>query len=448
MSGPSPVADVDRVREVLERELGVVATDVRRQTRWRPTWFVRGTRGSEQLDLVVRGERVDTRVLPLTHEMAFHAILLDHGIPVPQLHGYLPDLDAVVMDRVPGRPDFDDVPDSERDTVVDEYLQVMARVHALPVGPFDAAGILRARSPSEAGVVGHWHMEKIFRAAKCRPDPFMEFCLGWLHRNPPDSRGRETPVIWDTGQFHHDAGHLVAILDLEFGHVGDPMLDLAVWRMRDTLIPFGEFPRLYARYEELTGTPVDLVAVQRHHIGATIGNQLMFGPAVADPVPGTDLMNNMQWNSETNLHATEGLAEVLGVELPVVEVPEPRSTRRDKAFEHLVGTLRWLRTDDYLLQHDLRLAFRMARHLQRTNGIGDAVVEADLDDLAELLGSRPTTWEEGDQLLERFVLADAAVGRHDETLVRLFHRRNLRVHMQLGPAGSSMVRHLPTQSFA
>ncbi|MDT7549759.1 MAG: hypothetical protein QOE84_2153, partial [Actinomycetota bacterium] len=147
-------------------------------------------------------------------------------------------------------------------------------------------------------------------------------------------------------------------------------------------------------------------------------------------------------------HATEALAEVLGVELPVVEVPEPRSTRRDKAFEHLVGTLRWLRTDDYLLQHDLRLAFRMARHLQRTNDIGDAVVDADLEDLAELLGNRPTTWEEGDQLLERFVLADAAVGRHDETLVRLFHRRNLRVHMQLGPAGSSMVRHLPTQSFA
>jgi hypothetical protein len=331
--------------------------------------------------------------------------------------------------------------------VVDEYLQVLARMHRLDLAPFVEAGIMRAATPEESGVVGHWHMEKIFRAAKRRPDPFMEFCLGWLHRHPPQSHGREAAIPWDTGQFHHVDGHLVSILDLEFGHIGDPMLDLAVWRMRDTLIPFGDFDRLYDRYEELSGTPVDREAVQLHHIGATLGNQLMFGPAVADPVPDTDLMNNMQWNSETNLHATEALAEYLDIELPTVEVPEPRSTRQDEAFAHLVGALRGFSTDDYLLRHDLRLAFRMARHLQRTNQIGDAVVAADLDDLHDLLGSRPATWADGDADLERFVLADATTGEHDEDLIRLFHRRNLRIHMQLGPEGSKMVAHFPTQPF-
>lgn len=441
------IPSTERVREVLESDLGITVHAVRRQLRWRPTWFVDAEQDGQTMNLVVRGERVDTRVLPLTHELSFHRLLEDHGIPVPHVHGYLERLDAVVLERVPGRPDFEGTSTADRDTVVDEYLQVLARVHALPIEPFVRAGILRAPTPAESGEFPHWHMEKIFRQAKRRPDPFMEFCLGWLHRHPPKSHGRETPIIWDTGQFHHVGGHLVTILDLEFGCVADPMLDLTVWRMRDTLIPFGDFNALYARYEELTGTPVDLDAIRQHHVGATIGNQLMFGPAVADPVAGTDLMNNMQWNSETNLHATEALAELLDIELPTVEVPEARETRHSRASGHLVGTLRSLRSQDPELQHDLRLAFRMARHLVRADEIGDALAAADLDDLGPVLGYRPQSWQEGDEALERFVLADASIGEHDEALVQLFHRRNLRTHMQLGPDGSSMVSHFPTQRF-
>jgi aminoglycoside phosphotransferase (APT) family kinase protein len=442
------VAGIDQVAEVLHRELGVYVLSVRRQTRWRPTWFVEAAQDGVRRDLVVRGERVDTEVFPLRHEMAFHRILQDHGIPVPVLHTWLDELDAVVMEMVPGKPDFTGVPEADRDTVVDEYLQVLDRIHRLPVQPFAEAGIFRAGTPAQSGEAPHWHMEKIFRAAKRRPDPFTEFVLGWLHRHPPRSHGRETPIVWDTGQFHHAGGHLVAVLDLEFGCIADPMLDLAVWRMRDTLIPFGNFERLYRRFEEISGEPVDRAAVQLHYIASTLGNQLMFGPAVADPVDDTDLMNNMQWDSETNLHATEALAEYLGIDLPEVDVPEPRRTRQDNAFGYLVALLRRVSTDDDLLRHELRLAFRTARHLQRANEIGDALAEADLDDLHALLERRPETWQQGDAELERFVLADAAVGRHDEELVRLFHRRNLRVHMQLGPEGSGMVRHYPTQPFA
>ena len=46
------------------------------------------------------------------------------------------------------------------------------------------------------------------------------------------------------------------------------------------------------------------------------------------------------------------------------------------------------------------------------------------------------------------MLADTSTGEHDEQLVRLFHRRNLRNHLLLGPEGSKMVAHFPTQPFA
>ena len=103
--------------------------------------------------------------------------------------------------------------------------------------------------------------------------------------------------------------------------------------------------------------------------------------------------------------------------------------------------------DDAFLRYQLRGAFRLARHLQRFDEIGAAIVDADLDDLHRVIGHRPASWSAGETELERFVLADRDDGRHDETLLALFHRRNLRAQMLNGPAGSAMARHNPLQPF-
>jgi hypothetical protein len=275
----------------------------------------------------------------------------------------------------------------------------------------------------------------------------MEFCLGWLRRNPPDSKGREAPIVWDSGQFHHRGGRVLAVLDVEIGHIGDPMMDLAAWRMRDTVVGFGRFADLYARYEELTGEPVDIEAIRRHHFAFTLTNQLPLGAATRDPPPESDLMTNLQWCCETNLFATEALAELLDVELPTVEMPEPGRSRAAPALGQLVRNLGSVDVEDEVLRYRLRTSFRLARHAARVDEIGDAVSDADLDDLHRLLGDRPESWFAGEEELERFVLADAGVGRHDEELLAVFHRRNLRAQMLLGPAGSAMARHLPIQPF-
>ena len=441
------VASIEQVTRSVEKGLGCAVETVRRQTRWRPCWFVDAERDGERLELVVRGERVDTCVQPLAKEYAFHRLLERHGLPVPKIYDWRDDIEAIVMERAPGRPDFGGTPEAERDVIVDEYLQALARLHTLDIGPFVEAGVLRAASPEGSGELMHYELERLWRLRKRHPNPFMEFCLGWLHRHPPRSQGRESAIVWDSGQFHHHGGHLAAMLDLEFGHLGDPMADLAVWRMRDTLIPFGDFKALYRRYEDLTGKPVDLEAIKRHHFAATLSNEMIFGAAILDPVPATDLMNNMQWTSETSLHATEALAEYLELELPTVETPEPKRHRTANTFAHLTEALRDVGAGDEFARHEARLAFRTVRHLARADELGDAVVEAELDDLHRVLGKRPPSWWEGDEMLERFVLADTGEGRFDADLVWLFHRRNQRNHMQMGPPGSKMVAHYPTQRF-
>lgn len=437
------------VREWVERVLGGQVTGIRSQPRWRPHWFVDATIDGANRQLLVRGDRVDTTVFfPLRHEMGFQHLLYRGGIKVPKIYGWIEKLPAFVSECVPGRPDFVGMTPAERDVVVDEYLQELAAIHGLDVGPFIEAGIVHADRPEDSALIGMQTMEPIYRSLKVYPNPFMEFCLGWFHRHPPNSHGRLAPVVWDSGQFHHDRGHLVAVLDVELGHIGDPMMDLAAWRMRDSVLGFGDFPTLYDRYAEITGEPVDIEAIQLHHIAFTFSNALSFSHTLKAPPPESDYATNLQWCNETNLFATEGIAEYMQLELPSVEPIEARHSRIGPAHAHLARSLRSFETDDEFLRHQLRISFRLARHLMRFDEIGDAVLEANLDDIHFVTGHRPDGWEAGEEELERFVLADAAKGRHDEDLLWLFHRQNLRAQMLNGPAGSAMARHNPTQTFA
>ncbi len=440
--------ELERVTAWVEDHVGGTVLGVRRQARWRPVWFVDVECRGDTRTVMVRGDRTDAAPLfPLEHEMRFQQLLEEDGIPVPHVYGWIGDPRAFVMDVVPGENHFDGATPAERDAVMDEYMSILARMHAQDPDRYADAGIQRASTPEKSGLVGMEVYERGYRRTKQRPDPFLEFCLGWIARNPVDTRGREAPVVWDSGQFHHHGGRITAILDVELGHVGDPMMDLAAFRMRDTVLDFGDMNVLYGQYAKHSGAPVDMTAVMHHHFAFTLSNQLAFHAALAEPPPTTDYMTNMQWCSETNLFAIEALAEILGIEeLDAVDVPVPRRSPVAAAHEHLVRSLRSIDVPDEYQQHQLRIAFRLARHLQRFDEIGDVLTGSDLDDLHELLGRRPTTWQEGDAALEEFVLADA--GDHDVELLQLFHRRFLRYKLLVGPAGSAMATHHPIQKFS
>jgi aminoglycoside phosphotransferase (APT) family kinase protein len=423
-------ASEEAVRAWLEANVGPVV-HLERQPRWRPVWFADCEVDGAVVELCVRGDRTDfPGIYPLEHEMLVQRLLHERGVPVPAVWGWLDEPRAFVTDRVGGQADFSGCSDEQRDAVMDHYLEVLAEIHALDPAPFEAAGVQRD---------GMDAYRRWYRASKRRPDPFLEWCLAWLDRHPLDTGGRESLIVWDSGQFHHDGSKVVAVLDLELGHVGDPMMDLAAFRMRDTVIGYGDFRRLYERYEQVSGRPVDIDAVKHHHFAFTLSNQLAFHSALADPPPGSDFMTNLQWCNETNLFAVEAMADLLDVELGAAPpLPDPEVSPAAVPMRHLVESLR---SGEY----EQRRLFRLARHLQRFDEIGRACVEADLDDLAPLLGHRPATWQEGDAALEAFVRADG--GEHDLVLVHLFHRRLWRAHQLMGPAGSAMTTHHPIQRF-
>jgi hypothetical protein len=251
--------------------------------------------------------------------------------------------------------------------------------------------------------------------------------------------------VWDSGQLHQKDGRLIALLDVEIGHVGDPMMDLAAPRMRDTVLHFSDFAVPYDAYERAGGFPVDLDAVQLHHIAFTLTNELAFRNSLNDPAPDSDYMTNLHWCSETNLHAIEALGERLDIDLEPPEIPAAAPTRASIAHEQLIEMLRGTTIDDDYATYRLRVAFRLARYLQREHEVGRDLTKADLDDLVLLLGSRPATWQDGDAALEQFVLSDH--GEHDQELCNLFYRRQIRHKATLGPPGSAMAAHHTCQPF-
>jgi aminoglycoside phosphotransferase (APT) family kinase protein len=431
----------------IEQQLGGKVVSSARQARWRPMYFVDLERDGETMPLLVRGDRIDTVMMfPLEHEMLLQKLMFEHGIAVPRVYGWIDEPRCYVMDRIVGTFGFENETAEERASVMREYMKLLADCHKLPVQVFKDAGIAHADDPSQAHLFGARLMEEMqYRAYKQRPDPFLEFVLAWLKRNPPKQTGREAVIAWDTGQFHQKDGKLLAALDVEIGHIGDPMMDLAAFRMRDTIMHYGDIGELYRIYEEFAGEPVDLEAIKWHHLFFTLSNALAFHVSLAAPVPESDYMTNLQWVNETNLFALEAMAEYLDIELDKVAMPEPETTQVAVPFQHLVGSLTRIDAGNDFVQHQIRILFRLARHLQRWDQVGRAMEQATFDDVAALVGRRPSSWQESEQMLEDFVLADD--GAHDAPLIHLFNRKLNRALSMNGPVGSAMARHNPIQRF-
>ena len=310
----------------ISAHLGGEITAVSRQARWRPAWFVdvRRPDGSE-LPLYVRGERTDMApIFPLEHEWHIQQLLYEQGIPVPRVYGFCEDPKAIVMERVFGSVDFRGTPDDQRDSVMEHYAEILAQMHALDLEPFVRAGVERPALDIDAARTGMLAYERAYRSTKRRPDPYMEFCLRWLARNPPRHRVRPAMVVWDSGQIMHRDGRVVSLLDLELAHIGDALMDLAGLRMRDTVMGYGDLHTFYANYHKYSGHLVDMDAIEYHHFAFSFTTQLALQRALAEPTPESDMMNYLQWCSETNLFALESLAQFTGVTLDEVAMPEPK----------------------------------------------------------------------------------------------------------------------------
>jgi aminoglycoside phosphotransferase (APT) family kinase protein len=140
-----------------------------------------------------------------------------------------------------------------------ECGRCLARLHAMPIGPFRAFAELDDRTRP----LGYVETLAGLVEALEVPSPSFRLGLRWLSRH---ATAMPRPTCLVHGDFRNgnlivEAGRLVAVLDWELAHLGDPMEDLAwlclrTWRFgadENEVGGFGPFSFLREGYEEAGG---------------------------------------------------------------------------------------------------------------------------------------------------------------------------------------------------
>jgi aminoglycoside phosphotransferase (APT) family kinase protein len=205
-------------------------------------------------------------------EKEFALIRAVHGLgfPAPEAvwldttHQLLPGGHFLVMRRAPGVSGGSvfQAQGAVPADLAQTLAAIMARLHTLP--PLQTLGTLTdSITPAlwelPIGEVVrrylvNWHA--LFEREAHLPSPAMVSQFGWLLDHIPQAEGRPVLLHGDIG-FHNflfDAGRLTAVLDWEFGHIGDPAEDLAY--VRNTLGGSLDWGAFLSAYEAAGGPPV------------------------------------------------------------------------------------------------------------------------------------------------------------------------------------------------
>lgn len=193
------------------------------------------------------------------------------GVPEPAILYVLEERDALgvgfLMEWIEGEtlgariaraPEFEAI----RPKLARQCGEVLARIHAIDVRQPGLTQGLPVRTPEQA-VYESWDLYKGYGT----PQPMIDYTARWLLEHLPPAG----PLGLVHGDFRNgnlmiDAERgLVAVLDWEGVHLGDPMRDLGhlctnSWRFGRSDLPVGGFGRiedLLDGYTSVSGTPVD-----------------------------------------------------------------------------------------------------------------------------------------------------------------------------------------------
>ncbi len=234
-------------------------------------WALDYRLGEKVLPLFLRragGGVIYHGTLPMGLEFRLLQLVHAHGVRVAKPLYYFPDLagrEAFLMERLPGesigrkvvsRPDLA----RARGCLPQAMAEELAKIHRIPLE--EAAFLPGVEEPVWASILEELYSDL---DALGEPHPALEWGLRWLKDHPPPERPRVL-VHGDfrIGNFLVDKEGLVAVLDWEFAHLGDPREDLAwplvrAWRFGEDskrLGGIGEVSPFLECYNALSGQDI------------------------------------------------------------------------------------------------------------------------------------------------------------------------------------------------
>ena len=126
----------------------------------------------------------------------------------------------------------------------------------------------------------------VIEADELHPQPIVRAAIRRLRANPPPPAAKVSVVHGDyrSGNFLHDGeGHIIAVLDWEMAHLGDPLEDLAwaldpLWRHGESGRVAGMLPREEAIgvWEQASGLTLDPAAFKWWELFASVKGQAIW----------------------------------------------------------------------------------------------------------------------------------------------------------------------------
>lgn len=208
------------------------------------------------------------------------ALAQRHGVPTPEVLLVLPGSESLPAGfasrfhagetlgaRIAKAPALA----AARTALTAQCARALAAIHALPVD--EAVGL-----PQRGALA---QLEELSRIHQGYGDtlPVFELAFAWLRRyRPPEGEVRVVHGDFRNGNLIVDERGLVAVLDWELAHLGDPMEDLGwicqrAWRFGEGALPVGGFGTrevLFGEYERVAGRAVDRAAVRFWEILGTL----------------------------------------------------------------------------------------------------------------------------------------------------------------------------------
>lgn len=116
--------------------------------------------------------------------------------------------------------------DEERRQTARQLMEITAALHAAPmsIAPTGMRGLAEQDPLSE---IDYWH--RIYREECVEPVPAVDWGFAWLYAHSDRMSARRCVLHGDlrTGNYMMHGGRIIALLDWEEAHVGDPVQDLA-----------------------------------------------------------------------------------------------------------------------------------------------------------------------------------------------------------------------------
>jgi aminoglycoside phosphotransferase (APT) family kinase protein len=401
-------AAVGRITAFVEELTGGRVVGLERLVRWRPSWFVDVEKDGATRRLHLRGDRGgDVSIFPdLKREADVIDLLHGQGLPVPEIYGYLADPPCIVMEAIEGTRDFSTLDAVTKSAIGRVYMQAVAAMHRLPVAPFADAGVHLPEGAEAIALVGLDAYMPHYRRTKSRPEPLIEWLIGWLRRHVPRHRDRASFIQFDSGQYLVDKGAMTKLYDFEFSMIGDPMVDIATMAMRDSYEPLGApLPDLVRYYEEATGEPVDHQAVVFHVLQFSLLGTMQFTGTVGSPNPGDPHSVYLMFDLALRRSMLLALSHLTGMALPELPPLAPRSGDNAPLLAKLTDMLATLPVAGDAAEAHKAQVGELIQWVRRADDHGAAMVAANSADVAALLGRPFDRWADAAEALEAHVLA-------------------------------------------